>query len=137
MEASGQLHAPVAIPPRERAPGGHWIGGWMSHREGLSGEKSCLCRESNLDSPVHSPSQYLLSSSGSTKEGFLVKMSNRRYSALIIYHHCGGCGKKFASSIQIVVADLEDVEFNYFKIIHKYKLPNSATGAHTQNVEWV
>jgi hypothetical protein len=27
MEVSGQLHAPVALPPRERAPGTHWIGG--------------------------------------------------------------------------------------------------------------
>jgi hypothetical protein len=32
MEVSGQLHAPVALPPRERAPGTHWIGGWVGPR---------------------------------------------------------------------------------------------------------
>jgi hypothetical protein len=29
MEVSGQLHAPAALPPGERAPGTHWIGGWV------------------------------------------------------------------------------------------------------------
>jgi hypothetical protein len=29
MEVSGQLHTPAALPPRERAPGTHWIGGWV------------------------------------------------------------------------------------------------------------
>jgi hypothetical protein len=32
MEVSGQLHAPAALPPRERAPGTHWIGGWVGPR---------------------------------------------------------------------------------------------------------
>jgi hypothetical protein len=32
MEVSGQLHAPTALPPRERAPGTHWIGGWVGPR---------------------------------------------------------------------------------------------------------
>jgi hypothetical protein len=32
MEVSGQLHAPAAFTPRERAPGTHWIGGWMGLR---------------------------------------------------------------------------------------------------------
>jgi hypothetical protein len=35
MEVSGQLHAPAALPPRERAPGSHWIGGWLGTRAGL------------------------------------------------------------------------------------------------------
>jgi hypothetical protein len=35
MEVSGQLHAPVALPPRERVPGANWIGGWVSPRAGL------------------------------------------------------------------------------------------------------
>jgi hypothetical protein len=26
---SGQLHAPVALPPRERAADTHWVGGWV------------------------------------------------------------------------------------------------------------
>jgi hypothetical protein len=35
MEVSGQLHDPVALHPRERAPGTHWIGGWVAPRDGL------------------------------------------------------------------------------------------------------
>jgi hypothetical protein len=32
MKVSGQLHAPAALSPRERAPGTHWIGGWVGPR---------------------------------------------------------------------------------------------------------
>jgi hypothetical protein len=32
MEVSGQLHAPADLPPRERAPVTHWIGGWIGPR---------------------------------------------------------------------------------------------------------
>jgi hypothetical protein len=32
---SGQVHAPVALPPGERAPGTHWIGGWVNPRANL------------------------------------------------------------------------------------------------------
>jgi len=35
MEVSGQLHAPTALAPRERAPVTHSIGGWMGPRAGL------------------------------------------------------------------------------------------------------
>jgi len=35
MEVSGQRHAPAALSPRKRAPGTHWIGGWVSPRGGL------------------------------------------------------------------------------------------------------
>jgi hypothetical protein len=35
MEVNGQLHAPAAILRRERAPGTHWIGGWVGSRAGL------------------------------------------------------------------------------------------------------
>jgi hypothetical protein len=35
MEVSGQLHAPAALPSEERAPGIHWIGGWMGSKAGL------------------------------------------------------------------------------------------------------
>jgi hypothetical protein len=34
LEVSGQLHAPAAL-PRERAPGDHWIGGWVDLTAGL------------------------------------------------------------------------------------------------------
>jgi hypothetical protein len=29
MEVSGQIHAPAALPPRERDPGTHWVVGWV------------------------------------------------------------------------------------------------------------
>jgi hypothetical protein len=35
MEVSGQLHAPARFTPGERAPGTHWIGGWVGPRAGL------------------------------------------------------------------------------------------------------
>jgi hypothetical protein len=34
MEVSIQLHAPTALPPM-RAPGTHWIGGWVVSSDGL------------------------------------------------------------------------------------------------------
>jgi hypothetical protein len=30
----GQLHAPAALPPEERTPGTHWIGGWVNPKAG-------------------------------------------------------------------------------------------------------
>jgi hypothetical protein len=36
MEISGQLHAPALIPPWERAPGTHWIGGGAGPTAGLN-----------------------------------------------------------------------------------------------------
>jgi hypothetical protein len=51
MEVSGQLHTPAALPPRERAPGTHWIGGWVSPRAVLDAvvkrKIPSPCRESN------------------------------------------------------------------------------------------
>jgi hypothetical protein len=32
---SGQLQAPAALPPTERAPGTHWIGGGVGPKAGL------------------------------------------------------------------------------------------------------
>jgi hypothetical protein len=32
---SGQFHAPAALPFGERAPGTHWIGGWVDLRADL------------------------------------------------------------------------------------------------------
>jgi hypothetical protein len=37
MEVSGQLHAPAALLPGERAPGTRWIVGWVGPRAGLNG----------------------------------------------------------------------------------------------------
>jgi hypothetical protein len=35
MEVGGELHAQAALPAVERAPGTHWIGGWVGPRAGL------------------------------------------------------------------------------------------------------
>jgi hypothetical protein len=35
LEMSGQLHAPARFTLGERAPGTHWIGGWVDARTGL------------------------------------------------------------------------------------------------------
>jgi hypothetical protein len=35
LELSGQLRAPTALPPGGKAPGTHWIGGWVGPRDGL------------------------------------------------------------------------------------------------------
>jgi hypothetical protein len=32
---SGQLHARAALPPGERAPGTHWVRGWVDPKEDL------------------------------------------------------------------------------------------------------
>jgi hypothetical protein len=39
LEVSGQLHALAALPPGERAPGTHWIRGWVGPRAGLDDMK--------------------------------------------------------------------------------------------------
>jgi hypothetical protein len=65
MEVSGQLHAPAALLPRERAPGTHMVVVWEGPRAGLktvSERKiSTPCRESNPDSPARNQSLYRLS----------------------------------------------------------------------------
>jgi hypothetical protein len=59
MEVSGQLHAPAALPPRERAPGTHWIGGWMGPTAVLDTVVKRKIpsprRESNLRTPIVQP----------------------------------------------------------------------------------
>jgi hypothetical protein len=35
MEVNGQLHAAAALPPRERARGTHFVGGWVGPRAGM------------------------------------------------------------------------------------------------------
>jgi hypothetical protein len=52
MQVNGQLKAPAALTPRQRALCTHWIGGWVGPRGGLDDvEKSvCSCQESNPDS---------------------------------------------------------------------------------------
>jgi hypothetical protein len=56
MEASGQLHAPAALPPKERAPGTHWIRVWMGARTVLDAvvkrKITSPRRESNLKNPI-------------------------------------------------------------------------------------
>jgi hypothetical protein len=40
---SGQLHASAAL-PGERAPGTHWIGGWVDPRAGVEDVEKILYR---------------------------------------------------------------------------------------------
>jgi hypothetical protein len=39
---SGQLHALAALSPRERAPGTHWIGGWVDPRASMDDMEKIL-----------------------------------------------------------------------------------------------
>jgi hypothetical protein len=59
MEVSGQLHVPAALPPRERAPSTHWIGGWMGLRAVLNAAVKRKIpshrRESNPRTPIVQP----------------------------------------------------------------------------------
>jgi hypothetical protein len=58
MEVSGQIHAPAALPPGERTPDTHWIGGWVDPRAGLDDVKkrnSWPYRDSNSDPSVVQP----------------------------------------------------------------------------------
>jgi hypothetical protein len=58
MEVSGQLHAAAAL-PRERAPGTHWIGGWLGPRAVLDPvvkrKIPSLRRESNPRTSIVQP----------------------------------------------------------------------------------
>jgi hypothetical protein len=71
MEVSGQLHASdISHPPRERAPGTHWIGGCLSPRAGLDAvvkrKIPSPCRDSNPRSSSPQPSSIQLSYLGSS-----------------------------------------------------------------------
>jgi hypothetical protein len=59
MEVSGQLHAPAVLPPRERAPRTHWIGGWVSPRavldEVVKRKIPSPRRKSNPRTPIVQP----------------------------------------------------------------------------------
>jgi hypothetical protein len=52
----GQLHAPAALPPGERAPRTHRIGGWVDPTADVEKRKiSYPCRESNPSRKARSP----------------------------------------------------------------------------------
>jgi hypothetical protein len=59
MEVSGQLHAPTALNSRKKAPGTHWIGGWVGSRAVLDAvvKRKILSpiRESNPRTPIVQP----------------------------------------------------------------------------------
>jgi hypothetical protein len=59
MEVSDQLQAPAVLPPKERAPGTHWIGGWVDHRAVLDAvvkrKISIPRQESNPRTPIVQP----------------------------------------------------------------------------------
>jgi hypothetical protein len=56
IDVSGQLHAPGHFTPRERAPGTHWIGGWVGPRAVLEAVVKRRIpsprRESNPRTPI-------------------------------------------------------------------------------------
>jgi hypothetical protein len=55
-EVSGQLHAPAALPPGEKAPGTHCIWGWVASRAGLEDvEKILDYRDPDSDPSVVQP----------------------------------------------------------------------------------
>jgi hypothetical protein len=61
MKVSGKLHALVALPPRERAPGAHWIGGWVGLKAGLDAVMKKFLASIGiriLDHPARSPAPY-------------------------------------------------------------------------------
>jgi hypothetical protein len=68
MEVSGQLHAPAALPPGERAPGTHWIGGWVGPRAVLEAEEyQKICCQQGL----------LKERAVKTKTEMLIELCNR------------------------------------------------------------
>jgi hypothetical protein len=108
--AVGELSAshPGRFTPRERAPGTHWLRGWVVPRAGLDAVEyrkiSCLCRESNPGCPACSPSLYRLSYPGSAWRRFLMKLlfhltgyvnaQNKRVGG-------GGCWKSSCNSWEV------------------------------------
>jgi hypothetical protein len=57
MDVSGQFHAVAALPQRKRAPGIHWIGGWVGPRAGAEPVmRRKIRRESN---PVHTMCKFI------------------------------------------------------------------------------
>jgi hypothetical protein len=59
MEVSSQFHDPAALPPGERAPGTHWIGGWVGLRVGFDAVErrqiSGFSQDSNPDPSTIQP----------------------------------------------------------------------------------
>jgi hypothetical protein len=58
MEVNGQLHAPAALLPEERAPGTHWRGGWVGPRTVLDAVVKKIpstLLESNPRTPIVQP----------------------------------------------------------------------------------
>jgi len=80
MEVSGQLHAPASLPPRERATGTHWIGGWLDPRAGLD-----MVSERKIPSP-HLCKSIQDTTSFSVHSSFVLNYSNilSTFSCLVI-----------------------------------------------------
>jgi hypothetical protein len=89
MGLSGQHHAPAVLYPGKRAPGTHWIRGWVGPRAGLdAGARRkilCLCRGLNPVRPVRSQSLYWLSYRGSP-QSTTIKPQNK-YSLTNVSSH--------------------------------------------------
>jgi hypothetical protein len=65
----------AAFPPKERAPGTNWIGGWVGPRAVLGSVKiniSYACSDSNPGRPAFTLSLYRLSYSGSQAYNIMI-----------------------------------------------------------------
>jgi len=89
MEMNGQLHALAAL-PSGRAPGTHWIGGWVGPRVSLDAvvkrKFPAPARTQNPYHPTHSPVLYHWAILAPTKS------SNNKNSSSTIDLHFGGTG---------------------------------------------
>jgi hypothetical protein len=81
MEMSGQLHALAALPPEERAPGTHWIGGIASII------KEMLGKSTSVTDFIHCMSKVILRSGDNdvnhTSEEFLRLVNARQFVAMV------------------------------------------------------
>jgi hypothetical protein len=71
VEASGQLHAPAALPPGKGAPGTHWIGGWVNPRVGLDDEEKTLDPTGTRTPTPRSPNRNFDPASSNYEAGLL------------------------------------------------------------------
>jgi hypothetical protein len=78
MDVSGRLHSSVALLPGERAPGTHFIGGWVGPRADLDAaekRKTSRCLETNPDQRLYNFWNIIATPSCGTEEHYTGKMT--------------------------------------------------------------
>jgi hypothetical protein len=91
------------FPPEERAPGNHWIGGWVSPRTGLDTVEKRIIpsprRESNPDHPIVHPvvSRYT--------DWTIPAFTNNSYSFSHLVRRCVTCEVETASLNNVIFMD--------------------------------